>query len=239
MKERIKKMQITKMNSQTPATSQSRNQSISNQQTRNSQPTFGIRFIIKPEAVDTFLKKAEAFSSVDSKDRKYYLGDLLLEEPAKFLQKLLREIIAHNKTPKKHKVYGNTMEITEFDVKYPRWAIDNKSTISLAMEEKYKKIESVSLLNSPDPGSIYEDFGGDIVFYYHVKLDDGSEMTFPPDIFLRESGKHNPEKYNMAETMQNNVIRWKNETPDKTQNDLNFLIAKTKVTGIMQNLKFN
>lgn len=219
-------MQISKINSQSQVMSNNKNKSTNKQ--LNSQPAFGIKFIVKPEAADSFLTKAKAFSAADTQ-KSHYLSTLILEEPIEFLQKLTREIIAHNKTSNNHLVYGETRYIENFDITYPRNVIDSNEQFSKVKTPK--NIKNISLLNSTDPENIYKKLGGDINFDYHVTLDDGSEIVFPSSEYTRSNIYNNPNAHNTAGNMQRILIKDKNTTQKKVQEDLNFLIAKTAETG--------
>lgn len=193
-----------------------------------SSPAFGTKFIIKKEAADVFLAKAKAFSAADQK-HSHYLSKLIIEEPVKFLQKLAREIIVHNKKAENHLVYPETREIKKFDIKYPKETLGFNNFFK--PDKTPSNVKNISLLDSQDSEKLYKALHGEIDFDYHLTLDDGKEFVFPANKFLRSSSMNNPSSHNAPEIMQREIIKDKNLSPKSAINDLNFLFAKVNETG--------
>lgn len=174
-------MQINKINNQT-----------NDRKFKNNQPAFGMYFNMKPQVYDEFYGKMQKI------DSGILLGPIgkhiknfrvLMDKSPIFMQKLLRDLIEHNKILKNHFIYNDKINITKADI----------SVLTIEKQKGSKmKIASVpSVLDTKGDvqrkllTSKLDDFS------FNLYSDKGDKFSFPVETFNR---------INLASKMQDDLI---------------------------------
>lgn len=206
---------------------QSINQSTN--QSKAKEQSFGIKFVILPKAVDSFMTATKKAASKTAGPKggiaEQFLAAILLTEPTQFLQKICRDVIAHNKTEKNHFIYDDVIKIAKIDIRYPKRS--DRSFFGFSQTP----MKEMSLLKPSSTKKACELTRCSTDFNYHLIAEDGSEFKFTAND-TRIHGNYNPADQDFAAKMQDKIIASKDNTPESIDNDLAFLSNKTFGTSM-------
>lgn len=172
-------------------------------QKNNSKPAFGMKFVLPKTVADEFI---QGLSNANvSSDMRIHMPDAIVQAKG-FVTELARDSIAHNKTAEKHFVYGDVKRITNIDIVN----------------------DGVPLLKSPQNFDFFAEFEGS---NYHIKFQDGDTYSINEQSIGENIDDCTGPYSNLADSMQKKLIADKTATPQKAEEDLEYLCALTESTA--------
>lgn len=183
---------------------------INNQTTdrtfKNNRPAFGMYFNMKPQVYDEFYGKMQKIDSgilMGPMGKGTHIKNfrVLMDKSPIFMQKLLRDMIEHNKTIKNHFIYNDKINITKADIS--SFLIENKKATIPSLLDSQPDIQR-KLLNS-EP------------LFFDLYSDEGNKFSFPVKTF---------NSVNLASKMQDDLISGKSYTGLHIRADIAELFKK-------------